>query len=69
MMVAVRSIDIDNNTDTNFQCAIPTACAEGHTISTDSKTTDTVFMPSQNSNTLTLERIPNIASPIIISAK
>ena len=51
------------------QSAIPTACTEGHTIGADTQAADAVFVASQDTDALSLERIPNIARPIIVSTK
>ena len=65
----VRDRLIPGTFPTYPQSAIPTACAEGHTIRANAQAADTVFVASQDTDTLSLERIPNIARPIIISTK
>ena len=54
---------------TYSQSTIPTACAESHTIRADAQTADSVFVTSQDADALSLERIPNVARPIIIPTK
>ena len=54
---------------TYSQSTIPTACAESHTIRADTQAADTVFVTSQDTDALSLKRIPNVARPIIVSAK
>jgi len=51
------------------QSAIPTACAEGHTIRANAQAADTVLMASQDTDTLSFERIPNVARPVVVSTK
>jgi len=51
------------------QSTIPTACTESHTVRADTQAADTVFVTSQDTDTLSLESIPNVARPIIVSAK
>jgi len=51
------------------QSTIPTARTEGHTIGADTQAADAVFVASQDTDALSLERIPNIARPIIVSTK
>ena len=62
----------DLATDARFSYpkgAVPATGTECHAIRTDPQAADAVLMTRQNPNTLTLERIPDIASPIIVSAK
>ena len=49
--------------------AVPTAGTEGHAIRTDSQAADAILVTGQNSNTFTLERIPNIAGPVVVSSE
>ena len=54
---------------THSKRAIPTACTKGHAIDRHAQTTDSVFVPSQNTHTLASQRIPDIASPVIITSE
>ena len=51
------------------KCAVPGSGAKCHAIGTDAKAADTVLVAGKNTNTLALERIPDIASPVVVTAK
>ena len=49
--------------------AVPATGTQCHAIRTDPQAADAVLVTGQDSNTFTLERIPDIASPVIVSTK
>lgn len=65
----VRSLHLSQNKETCPKCGIPAACTECHAIDTDTQATNTVFMTGENASPLSLEGIPNIASPVVVAAK
>ena len=54
---------------TYSKCAVPASRAERHSIGRDTEAGDTVFMSSEYTNTLSLESIPDVASPIVIATE
>ena len=65
----VSDLLITSTLPTYSQSAIPTACAEGHTIRANSQATNTVLVTGQDTDTLSFERIPNVARPVVVSTK
>ena len=55
--------------NTNPEGAVPTSSAKSHTIRTDSQATNTVLVSGKHTYTLTLERVPDVTCPVIISTK
>lgn len=49
--------------------AVPTACAECHAVSANTQTADSVFMARQHTHTLSPQRVPNVASPIVVTTE
>jgi len=56
-------------TRTDLERRIPAPRAKRHTISANAQTTYTVFMTGKHANALALERIPDIAGPVVVAAK
>lgn len=54
---------------TNLKSAIPRSRAECHTVCADAQATHAVFVSSQYTDALSLQRVPDIAGPVIITAK
>lgn len=60
---------VSNIFPTYSQGTIPTSRAKGHTIRADTQAADTVFVASEHPYTFSLERIPNIARPVVVSTE
>lgn len=57
------------NVTTDPERAVPASCAQSHPICANPQTADSVFVACQYTNTLSLECIPDIARPVIITTK
>lgn len=53
----------------HLESRVPAAGAQSHTVSRDTETTHAVLMASENANTFPLESIPDVACPVVITAK
>ena len=53
----------------NFEQTIPTASAQGHTITANTQAAYAVIMSSKHTNTLTLQGIPDITIKVIVTSK
>jgi len=51
------------------ESAIPATSAESHSVNADTQAANPIFMARQNTDTLSLQSVPNIACPIIITTK
>ena len=49
--------------------AIPTARAQRHTVRADSQATDTVLVTGENTDPLTLQGVPDVASPVVVATE
>lgn len=54
---------------TYSQGTIPTSRAKGHTIRANAQAADTVFVASQDPYAFTLQGIPNVARPVVVSTE
>lgn len=54
---------------THSQSTVPAARAEGHTVRADTQAADAVFVAGQDTYTLSFQRIPNVARPVVVSTK
>jgi hypothetical protein len=55
--------------EADLESAVPASGAQCHTIGTDTQTTDSVFVPGQHADALSVEGVPDVASPIVVTAK
>ena len=51
------------------ECTVPATRAERHAVGANSEAADTVLMACEHSHPLSLQRIPDIAGPVIITTK
>ena len=57
-------------TDVTYpESAVPAASAERHSIGAHSKAADTILVAREHSHPFSLQRIPDITSPIVITTK
>lgn len=54
---------------TDLESAIPGTRAERHAVCADAQATHSVFVSGQNADALSLQRVPNIASPVIVATE
>ena len=52
-----------------LQRAIPRARAQRHAVCADAEARDTVLVAGENTDTFALERVPDIARPVIIATE
>jgi len=53
----------------HLECAVPTTRAKGHTIDAHPKTTDSVFVPGEHTDTLAFQGVPDVARPVVITTE
>jgi hypothetical protein len=49
--------------------AVPAASAEGHAVRADAEAADAVLVAGEDADTLTTERVPDIARPVVVPAE
>ena len=59
----------NQNRKTYPESAVPATSAKSHTVHADTEAADTVFVASEDANTLSLQSVPHITSPIIITTE
>lgn len=55
--------------NTNLKSAVPTSGTQSHSIGANTKAAHTVLVTREDTDTLTFERVPHIARPVVIAAK
>ena len=60
---------ISDEKTTYSERAVPRTRAERHAVCRDAQAADAVFVSSEHTHTLALERIPDVACPVIVSAE
>jgi hypothetical protein len=68
-LMAISHNTIETTKETYPERAVPAASAKRHSVCAYSQATDPVLVASKYTNSLTLQRIPNITSPVIITTK
>lgn len=55
--------------ETHPQSAVPRARAERHAVRRHAEAADTVFVTGQDTHALALERVPDVARPVVVTAE